>query len=343
MTFGQSEFLLLSLIIIPAMYLIWWIAQLRKRAALRRLGDPVLVAQLSQSVNRRGRRWMIFLWFVALVFLLIALARPQWGSEVQTVEQQGIEIMVALDISSSMLAEDIKPNRLSRAKQDIADLMNRLEGNEIGLVLFAGDSFIQFPLTFDIATARNFLEHARPGVISRPGTNIADAIETAIAGFNERLATQKVIIIITDGESHEDDAIQTAREAAEQGMIIYTLGFGSPTGQPIPRYNDQGGLIGFKKDQNGDTILSRLDEITLQQVAIETNGRYFRSTPSGREIDALVAEINELEKSDLEGRFETRRVERFQGFLLIALIALVIRELIPDRKRQAVRGSYAPT
>ena len=342
MTFGRPEFLY-GLILVPMMFIIYRLAMRWRRLALARLGDPALVDRLSASVNWRGRRWMSFCWFAALFLLVFALARPQWGSEVQTVEQQGIEIMVALDISQSMLAEDIKPNRLSRAKLDIADLMNRLEGNEIGLVLFAGDSFIQFPLTFDMATARNFLDNAEPGIISRPGTDIGDAIETATAGFNEQLSTQKVIVLITDGENHEQDTLDKAREAAEQGIIIYSIGFGSSTGEPIPRYNDEGVLIGFKKDQNGETILSRLDEVTLQQIALDTGGQYFRSTPTGQEIDALVASVNELEKSDLEGRFETRRLERFQYFLAIALIALVIRELIPDRRKaSAISDALAP-
>ena len=136
------------------------------------------------------------------------------------------------------------------------------------------------------------------------------------------------------GENHEADVVTAAQEAAEAGIIIYTIGIGSPTGEPIPRYNDEDVLVGFKKNQDGDTILSRLDEVTLQQIALETGGRYFRSTPSGREIDALVADLNEIEKSELEGRFETRRIERFQGFLLLGLVALIVKELIPDRKKR---------
>lgn len=335
MYFGQPEFLY-GLFLLPVIFLIWQWSAARRRAAIARLGDPTLVRRLSASVNWEGRRWQAFLWFVALFFLIIALARPQWGSEVQVVEQRGIEIMIALDISQSMMAEDIKPNRLSRAKLTIVDLMKRLEGNELGLVLFAGDSFIQFPLTFDFATARSFLDNARPGIISRPGTAIGDAIETAMKGFNEQLASQKVIIIMTDGENHEPDALEWARRAAEEGIIIYTVGFGSPNGEPIPRYNEQNVLIGFKKDQNGQTILSKLDEVTLQKIAFETKGQYFRSTASGREIDALIAEIAKLETTQLESRFETRRVERFQGFLLVALVALIAHELIPDRVKKAV-------
>ena len=333
MEFARTEFLY-GLLLGPLMFLLWWASVRLKRRALARLGDPVLVRRLSANVNWAGRSWRTVFWFVALVFLVLALARPQWGSEVQVVEQQGVEIMIALDISQSMLAEDIKPNRLSRAKLDIADLLQQLEGNEIGLVLFSGDSFIQFPLTFDIATARNFLDNVEQGMISRPGTAIGDAIETAIAGFNERLATQKVIVIITDGENHEPDALEMAARAAEEGIIIYTIGFGSPAGEPIPIYNDRGALVGFKKDQDGHTILSRLDEATLQKIALETGGQYYRSTAGGQELVALVAEINNLEKTSIESQFETRQIERFQLFLAVALVGLIVRELIPDRIRR---------
>ncbi len=221
-------------------------------------------------------------------------------------------------------------------KLEIVEMMNLLEGNELGLVLFAGDSFIQFPLTFDFATARSFLDNARPGIISRPGTDIGDAIETAIRGFNEKRASQKVIIIMTDGENHEPGAIEAAQEAAEAGIIIYTIGFGSPGGEPIPRYNDQDILIGFKKGENGQTILSRLDEVTLQEVALATNGQYFRSTAGGQEIDVLISELETLETTEFESRFETTRVERFQSFLAVALLGLIVIELIPDRIKERV-------
>jgi Ca-activated chloride channel family protein len=334
MNFGQVEFLY-ALILLPLMLLISGWAALRRRAAIARLGDPTLVSRLSANVNWQGRRWRNIFWFIGLLLIIVALARPQWGSEVEVVEQQGIEIMVALDISQSMLVEDIKPNRLSRAKLEIVDLMNHLEGNEIGLVLFSGDSFIQFPLTFDFGTARSFLENAHPGMISRPGTAIGDAIDTAIRGFNEQRASQRVILIMTDGENHEPGTLEAAQRAAEEGIIIYAIGFGSVNGEPVPRFNDQGLLIGFKKDANGQTIFSKLDETTLQQVSLTTGGRYFRSTASGRELDALVDELQQLEKTQLESRFETRRIERFQGFLAVALVALVLMEMIPDRKRRA--------
>ncbi len=331
MTFGRPQFLY-ALILVPLAFLFWLWAERRRRAALARLGNPALLEALSDAVNRRGRRWQTALWLAALTLLLLALARPQWGTEVQMVEQQGIEIMVALDVSQSMLAEDIKPNRLQRAKLEIADLMERLGGNEMGLVLFSGASFIQFPLTSDFATARTFLDSAGPGVISRPGTAIADAIETALHGFDWQRSSQKVILLMTDGEDHEGDPLEAARKAAEQGVILYAIGFGSPQGEPIPQYNRRGEIVGYKKDRQGNTVLSKLDEVTLQKIALATGGQYYRASASGRELDALSAELDAMQKASLESRFERRHIERFQGFVLAALVALVAGELIPDRK-----------
>jgi Ca-activated chloride channel family protein len=305
----------------------------RQQGAIARLGAPDLITRLSATVNWAGRRWQTRLWFIALFFLIIALARPQWGSHVEYIERRGVEIMVALDVSESMLAEDLKPNRLERAKLEINELMDQLEGNELGLVLFSGAAFVQFPLTSDFATARTFLDAAYPGIISRPGTDIAEAIRIAMSGFNEERATQKVIVLLTDGENHRTDVSGAAQEAIDQGVIIYTIGFGSPDGEPIPEYDSLGGLIGYKKDRNGETVLTRLDETTLQHLATMGNGRYFRASADGREVGFLAAEISELQTSELESRFETRGIDRFQWFLFIAIVALTTIELIPDRIR----------
>jgi len=316
------------------LFVLW--AARRREAALARLGNPDLVRRLTSSVNSRGRRWRTVLWFVALTALIISLARPQWGSEAQVVKQQGIEVMVALDVSNSMLAQDVKPDRLSRAKLEIADLMTRLGGDEIGLVLFSGASFVQFPLTSDYATARTFLDNARPEVISKPGTNIGDAIRTAMSGYDYNRASQKVILLITDGEDHEADTLDVAQQAADQGIILYTIGFGSPQGEPIPEYNAQGEVVGYKRDQGGEVVLSKLDETTLQKIAQIGSGKYYRATADGSELGALVSELNTLQKGELANQIETWGIDRFQGFLAVALVALIAMELIPDRVRERV-------
>ena len=341
MTFAKPIFLYGLLILVPMMLLfVGWAAR-RQQTALARLGNPALVKRLSSSVNWRGRRWRTAIWFLVLVMLLVALARPQWGSEVQEVEQQGIELMVALDVSNSMLAQDVKPDRLSRAKLEISDLMDRLGGDEIGLVLFSGASFIQFPLTSDYTTARTFLDNARPEVISKQGTNIGDAIRTAMSGFDTNRSSQKVIVLITDGENLEGDALTMAQTASDQGILIYTIGFGSVEGEPIPLYDGRGETIGFKKDQNGEVVLSRLDEANLRQIADIGNGQYFRATVDGSELGALIAELNVLQKGELGSRVESFGIERFQIFLWVALIGLIVTEFIPDRVRQKVARKRA--
>lgn len=332
MTFGQPLFLwLLLLLPLILIFMLW--AERRRKSALARLGDFALVRRLSESVNWAGRRWQSGLWLLAIALLIIALARPQWGSEVQVVEQEGLQVMVALDVSVSMLAEDLKPNRLIRAKQEISDLMTRLDGDELGLVLFSGASFIQFPLTSDYETARSFLDSAQPGVISRPGTVIGEAIQTAMGGFDGQRSSQKVIVIMTDGEDHQTDPLTAAEEAAGEGAIIYTIGFGSAQPEPIPEYNEQGELTGYKKDRQGNVVLSRLDEATLQQISQAANGRYFRAKADGGELDELVNDLSALQTARLESRFQTQKVERFQLFLLGAILALLASELIPERVR----------
>lgn len=313
-----------------------WLLSRRSRKAMEKLGTIQLIQRLTATVNLPGRRWKVVLIFLALSLLIIALARPRWGSQIEYVERQGVEIMIALDISQSMLAEDLKPTRLARAKLEITELMNQLGGNDIGLVVFSGAAFVQFPLTSDFATARMFLDSVHTNMISRPGTAVSEAIRIALTGFNEERATQRVIILLTDGENHEGDVLVAAQEATEAGTIIYAIGFGSPEGAPIPEYNPQGDLIGFKRDRDGEVVLSRLDEATLQQIALTTNGRYFRATPDGREVGFLAEAISALQTTSLESRFETRRVERFQWFVMAAVFLLTLVELIPDRRRPRV-------
>ena len=233
MTFGAPQYLY-ALIALPALAVFVWWAFSQRNASVRRIGDPALIERLSMSVNRGMRRRRLVLWFVGIALIIIALARPQWGSDVQIVEHRGVQVMVALDISRSMLAQDLKPTRLDRAKLEISEMMSRLTGDEVGIVLFSGASFIQFPLTFDYATARTYLRNANPDIISRQGTVIDNAIETAMTGFNEERVSQKIIVIMTDGENHEGDPIGAARQAVEEGAVIYTVGFGSPEGEPIP-------------------------------------------------------------------------------------------------------------
>lgn len=332
MKFGQPDFLYLMIALPVAGAALYWSLQ-RRKDDIQRIGNSDLIARLYASVNQRGRTAKIALWFVAFALVIIALSRPQWGTQVQIVEQQGSQVMIALDISSSMLAEDIKPNRLTRAKLEISDLMTKLGGDEVGLVLFSGAAFIQFPLTFDYSSARSFLQNAHPGMISRQGTAIGDAIETALTGFDETRPSQRVIVILTDGEEHEGDPVGAASDAADDGVLVYTVGLGTSQGQPIPVPGTFNGNTQYMKDRQGQTVLSRLDEDTLQDIARAGKGRYFRVGGSPSAADAIASELSGLQKSSIESEFSTSRIERFQLFLAAAIVALIAIQLIPDRNR----------
>jgi Ca-activated chloride channel family protein len=331
MIFANPQFLTALLLIPAAALLLIWAGRRRARA-LSHLGDPSLIDRLSDSINRRGRRWRSILHLGALALLIIALARPQWGSEVREIEQEGLQLVVALDVSQSMMAQDIKPSRLDRAKLEIADLTERLDGDEIALVLFSGASFVQVPLTSDYLTALNYLDSAGPNSISRPGTVIGDAIQAARGAFDPELSSQKVLVLMTDGEDKETDPLTAAKEAAGEDILIYTIGFGTPEGEPVPELSPTGEVIGYKQDQQGEIVLSSLDEITLQEIADIGSGQYYRASADGRELDQLLAEIDNLQQAQLQSRFEVQHIERFQIFLAMATAALVLGELIPDRR-----------
>ena len=329
MSFGAPLFLY-ALTALPVLIaLVGW-ALARRAASVRRIGDPALIERLSVAASRRMRRLRFVLWFSGLTLIIFALARPQWGSDIEIVEQRGVQVMVALDVSRSMLAQDMKPTRLGRAKLEISDMISQLDGDEVGIVLFSGASFIQFPLTSDYPTARTYLNHASPDAISRQGTVIAEAIETAMTGFSNQRAGQKIIVIMTDGENHEGDPITAARQAATEEVVIYTVGFGSPEGEPVSVYDEQGNIIGIRQDAEGRAIISRLDEEALQHIAENGGGQYFRAADRGA-IAGLVDQIQSFQDQSLQSEFNQRRVERFQLFLIAGLLSLVLAEALTDR------------
>jgi Ca-activated chloride channel family protein len=243
-------------------------------------------------------------------------------------------MVLALDVSASMLVSDVRPNRLQRAKREIAGVFDRLAGDRVGLVVFAGDAFVQCPLTLDASAARLLLDAVDARSAGRPGTAVAEAIKTAAGMFEQDEKQFKILIIVTDGESHEGDALAEAEVAAEQGIRIYTVGVGTPAGEPVPVYDEEGQEAGFKKDEGGQVVLSKLDEVTLQKVAVATGGRYFRAGPAEMELDELFSELDKLEKKEMEGRLFTQFEERFQYFLLPALAFLLLELVLPETRRR---------
>jgi len=310
-------------------------ARARDRRARERLGNPELLSALSANISRPRRRWRAVLWIVAFLAMVLALARPQWGTEVTVRAQEGVEVMVALDVSASMLAEDVKPSRLERAKLTVEELLDELGGNDVGLVVFSGAAFVQFPLTADFNTARAFLDAAGPATISQPGTALEQAIDVALDGFDEERSTSRVLLLMTDGEGHFGDPLAAAKRAAELGVIIHAVGFGSPAGEPIPIRDVSGAMTGYKRDAAGEVVLSRLDEGTLQQITAEAGGLYYRASAGGGEIEEIVRAISGLETGETEGQFETLGVERSEWFAGAALLALAAQGVIGERKRNA--------
>ncbi len=341
MTFASPQFLII-LAALPALALFarWVLA--RRAAAMMRIGDPALVERLS-TASQRMRLARLTLWFVGVALIVVALGRPQWGTEIEIVEQRGVQLMVALDVSRSMLSQDVKPSRLDRAKLEISDLISRLRGDTVGIVLFSGASFIQFPLTADYATARTYLNGASPKAITRQGTVIGEAIGTAMGGFNDQRVSQKVIIIMTDGENHEGDPVEAARQAAAEGAVLYAVGFGSPEGEPVAVYDEQGNVIGYRQDAEGRPILSRLDEGALRRIAEAGGGRYFRADDPGV-LSGLLDEIDAFQDESLKSELSERRVERFQLFLIAGALSLFLAEVLTDRLlrrrlRTAIEGA----
>lgn len=324
---------LFGLALVPLAAALMWYGAVSRRRALSRFGDLALVRQLSRTVNHRARAWKAVLLLGVLALAVVALARPQFGSRVETVRREGMDIVVALDLSTSMLAEDIAPNRLQRSKLEIQRLIERLEGDRIGLIAFAGQAFVQSPLTSDYAAARLFLNAMDTELIPVQGTDLGAALQLALDAFSDAPVEERIIIVVTDGEDHEGGVDAAVERAMEAGVIIHTVGVGSTDGVPIPDFDARGVRRGFKRDDEGAVVTTRLDETTLSRIARETGGRMFRSTPEASELTALIDEIAALGGREIEAREVTQFEEQFQIFLGAAILLLFLEGLWTDRKR----------
>lgn len=326
----ENTYLLYALFLIPVLLLLFRMMTARRRKALNRFGDPGLVQMLIPDASRSMPALKFFLIALSMVFLIFGLANPQIGSRLEKVERKGIDIIIALDVSNSMLAQDIKPDRITRAKQSISRLIDRLRNDRIGIVVFAGKAYTQLPITSDYSAAKLFLSGINTEIVPTQGTAIGEAITKAMQAFGET-DHGKALIIITDGENHEGDAPSLAMEAASKGIITCTIGMGLSDGSPIPEYSGKV-QVGFKKDRNGNTIITKLDEITLQQVATAGNGIYVRASNADAGLIKVFEEINKIEKTEFDSRSFSDYEDRFQYFLAAAFILLLLEFLIPDRK-----------
>lgn len=328
--FANPEYLNLLYLLPVLITLFWYIGRNRKKL-LQIFADKELHKTLFPT-DSNLKRWIKFaLILLALTCLVFAAANPQVGTKMQEVKQTGIDVFILLDVSNSMMAEDIKPNRLEKAKYQISNLINKLRGDRIGLIIFAGEAYIQIPLTTDYSAANLFLSAVDVNSVPTQGTAIASAINLATASF-DTLSTQKVIIAITDGEDHEGDVEKAVENAVSREIKIYAIGLGSQAGVPIPVYNNRNQLVGFKKDRDGNTVLTKLDEEVLKRIAIDGNGKYFRGTNYEDHLDKIYTELSELEQTEFGVKKVTDYEDRFYYFLIPALILLVLEFFVSEKK-----------
>ena len=329
--FAHPEYLY-WLALVPLTVALFWFVGRKRREAREKFSSSGMFERLASDSSGAKRVTKSVLVVMAISFIIMGLANPQVGIRQEEVKQEGVDIFIALDVSLSMKAEDVKPNRLAKAKYEIGNLISRLGGDRIGLIIFSGESYVQFPLTTDYSAADLFLDVVDVESVPTPGTAIGSAVGQAMKSFNWNTPTKKVLVIITDGEDNEGDAFSQAEDAGKKGVLIYTIGMGSPAGAPIPIYDASGHQVDFKRDRAGNVVLTKLDEPTLEKIATLGNGKYFRATNSQDELDAIYKEVNALQKSEFGTKQFTDFEDQFQYFIGGALVLLLIEVFLSDKK-----------
>ena len=330
--FAHPDFLYL-LFLLPVLVAFYVYAIVLKKKAIKKYGNPELLAELMPEVSPKRQHLKFWLLFGAITMVIIVMAGPQFGSKLETVKRQGVEIMVCLDVSNSMLAEDVSPNRLDKAKQMLSRLTDGFTNDKVGLIVFAGDAFTQLPITSDYISAKMFLSSINPSMVSTQGTAIGAAINLAARSFTPDETTDKAIILITDGENHEDDAIGAAKAAAEKGIHVNIVGMGDPKGSPIPIQ----GSNNYMKDKDGNVVITKLNEQMGQEIAAAGNGMYVRADNTNSAFNALQMVIDKMNKTELDSKVYSEYDEQFQIFAWIALFLLIADFMTLDRKNRIFR------
>ena len=333
--FEEPEYLYL-LLIVPLLVLFYLYSNYRRRKAIRKFGDPALLEQLMPDVSKYRPDVKFSLVLIAVGLFAVLLARPQFGSKLETVKRQGVEVMIALDISNSMLAQDVQPSRLEKAKRLVSQLVDKMENDKVGMIVFAGDAFTQLPITSDYISAKMFLESIDPSLISKQGTAIGTAISLATRSFTPQEGVGRTIIVITDGENHEDGAIEAAKAAAEKGIQVNVLGVGMPDGAPIPVE----GTNDYRKDREGNVIVTRLNEQMCQEIAKAGNGIYVRVDNTNNAQKTINQEVNKMAKADVETQVYTEFNEQFQAVAWLILLLLLAEMLVLERKNPLFRNIH---
>jgi len=330
--FAHPEYLYL-LLILPVLFFFYIYISKARKSALKKYGAPGLISLLMPEASVKRIRLKYFFMFVAITVVIFIIAGPQFGSKLETVKRQGIEVVICLDVSNSMLAQDITPNRLEKAKQMLSRLTDDLRNDKIGLIVFAGDAFTQIPITSDYISAKMFLSYINPSMVSTQGTAIGAAINLAMRSFTPDESASKTIVIITDGENHEGNAPQEAASAAEKGVKVNVIGIGLPKGSPIPINNND-----YMKDNAGNVVITQLNEAMCQEIAQAGNGLYVRADNTNSALRALQDELNKMSKSEVESQVYSEYDEQFPFLAWIALVLLVIEFLTSERKNRLFKN-----
>jgi Ca-activated chloride channel homolog len=318
-------------VLIPVFIILYIVMKQWKKKAFKRFGDSGIIRKLfpDVSITRPGIKFILLM--TALVLFIAALSGPLIGSKLEEVKRKGVDVIIALDVSNSMKAEDIRPSRLERSKQAISRLIDKLQGDRIGLVVFAGDAYMQLPVTTDYGAAKLFLSTIEPDIVPRQGTAIGAAIEMSASSFTDSSRKHSAIIVITDGENHEDDALDAAKKAWSDGIRTYTIGMGSTNGAPIPIFNN-GARVGFRQDNVGKTVITKLNAEALQEIAEAGHGRFVRATNSDDGLDVVLKDLNTLEKKEFQSKMFTDYENQYQYFAIGALFLMLVEFLLGERK-----------
>jgi len=327
----ENKYYLYALGLLPVLIIIYLLVRRWRNKALKAYGEMAVIGQLFPDASRAKRISKFILYLFAFAFLIIGIVNPQIGTKLEEVKRKGADIMICLDVSNSMKAEDLQPNRLEKSKQAIAKLIDKLEGDRLGIIVFGGEAYVQLPITTDYAASKLFLESINTDMIPTQGTDISKAINLAVESFGKDEGKNKAIVIITDGENHEENAVKAAEAAAEKNISIHTIGMGSENGAPIPVYKGDV-QEGFKKDRDGNTIVTKLNEQTLQQIAAAGNGIYVRATNSDAGLNNVLSALDKLEKKQFDSKMFSDYEDRFQWFIAAALLILLIETFITERK-----------
>lgn len=322
-----------GLVLVPFMVLFFALTEKAKLKAKQKFSNLKLLSVLADTHSQKKVRWKKAFTLFSVLLVVLCLARPQWGSKLVEVKKQGIDIIFAVDVSLSMLAEDTPPSRLERAKLEVSDFIDKLKGDRVGLVVFAGAAHISCPLTLDYRAVQLFLDNIQAGVITTPSTNIAEAIRTSALAFSQKEKKYKVLVLVSDGEDQGNQPAGAAQEAAQEGIRVYTIGVGTPAGEPIPLREPGGKFLGYKKDEKGAPVLSRLDEKTLAEIARIGQGKYLSLARGGYDLDQIYTEISGMEKKELAGTLAVEYLDRYQIFLFWAILFLTLDLFMTDRKK----------